>query len=192
MIGSLGGLVFSVSSNKVLTFRDLNISRETRYGTHDTLQGKPKLEFTGENIDEITLVLSWRIENNVNPEKEIQILEQARKRGKVIHFILGGRRVGSGKYVITNITSAPKRIDNRGNFLSVDYSITLREYALQGKPKEAVRKNKNAPVISTNGRKNKTVSKKKVSAISAKKILTPRNLILQSMQDDKIRLNNLM
>lgn len=131
MLGILGKLTFETSSNRMLTFKDLEVSSQTRYGQHDTLQGKPKLEFTGEGLDEIKLKLYWRIEDKVNPTQEIKPLEEQREKGEVISFVLGGEKVGSGFYIIESINKAPKRIDNKGNILAEGFDISLKEYRIQ-------------------------------------------------------------
>lgn len=130
MIGSLGNLVFTASANQFKTFKDINIKDSVRYGRHDTSDGKPRLEFTGENLTSISLSLFWRIEDNVNPEGEIAYLKDAMKSGEILSFLVGGQKIASGRFVVTDISSKPVRIDNMGNMLAVEYGVSLEEYIL--------------------------------------------------------------
>lgn len=146
MIGILGDVSFTVSSKMIRTFTDMGISNSPRYGTHDTLQGKPVLEFIGTNLDEINLNFFFRVEDKLNPLKEIKPLIDSRDKGEVIIFFLGSKKVGSGKFVITQLNSTYKRIDNKGNVLAANFAITLKEYV--------------EPKISATGKKRDTVEKK--------------------------------
>lgn len=130
MIGILGNLTFIASSEKIQTFKDFSISSSVKYGKHDTLQGKPKLEYAGRELDDIKLKFFWRVEDKVNPKEEIKPLLKSMEEGEVLPFLIGGEKVGSGKYVITNIEQNNKRIDNKGNILAVEFDISLQEYSL--------------------------------------------------------------
>ena len=48
-VGCFGGLVFSVDSNKVFTMQDIQGSTGSDWATHNTINGKPKSELTGQN-----------------------------------------------------------------------------------------------------------------------------------------------
>lgn len=137
MIGSLGDFVFTASREQFKTFKDLNLDRETRYGKHDVSDGKPRLEFTQEDTDSISFNLDWSIEDNVNPAAEISYLQDARIKGEVLTFLMGGKKVGSGRYVIKSIKERYKRIDNRGNALAIGFSLSLEEYVMDNNVSES-------------------------------------------------------
>lgn len=129
MIGSLGDFIFTASSEQVKTFKDLTTDKGVRYGSHSTIDGKPRLEFTGPELDSISLKLFWRVEDKVNPVKEIEYLEKALNKGEILTFLIGGKRVGdTGRYIIKSIKNSHTRIDNKGNFLAVEYDLSLEEY----------------------------------------------------------------
>lgn len=136
MIGMLGDLEFVASSNKTQTFQGININQSARYAEHASLQRKPVLEFLGPNIDEIPLKLQWRVEDKINPVAELEKLRKKMFDGEVLTFFLGTKKVGSGKYVITDMSQTYNRIDNKGNVLSVSADITLKEVVEKEKAKE--------------------------------------------------------
>ena len=70
MLGTLGDLTFTVSSNRIFTYKGLSIKSSVRMAQHDSLQTKPTLEFIGEGLDELQVKLDLRIENKVNPYSE--------------------------------------------------------------------------------------------------------------------------
>ena len=49
-VGCFGGLVFSVDSNKVFTMQDIQGSTGSDWATHNTINGKPKSELTGQKL----------------------------------------------------------------------------------------------------------------------------------------------
>lgn len=145
MIGTLGEVSFNCSSEQFKTFKDLSISNSARVGQHDNLQGKPRLEFIAPGLDKVTLKLSWGIEGRVNSLEAIKPLEKARDEGEILLFMLGSKLVGSGRYMVTDISKSKQRIDNRGNVLSADFSITLQEYVVKVDETEEEKKSDSIP-----------------------------------------------
>ena len=75
-LGSWGkDLVFSVSSDKVLTFKKLNREVSSRWASHTPTFGKPKREFLGADLETITLDITLNAFLGVNITKTIKKLE---------------------------------------------------------------------------------------------------------------------
>lgn len=127
MIGILGDLEFVASSNKIRTFQEMGTTQSVRYAEHASLQRKPVLEYIGSNLDEVSLKIQWRIEDKVNPLAEIDKLKKKMDEGEVLPYFLGSRKVGTGKFVITDIPQTYNRVDNYGNVLSVSAEVKLKE-----------------------------------------------------------------
>lgn len=127
MIGILGDLEFVASSNKIHTFQEMSTTQSVRYAEHASLQRKPVLEYIGPNLDEVSLKIQWRIEDKVNPLAEIDKLKKKMDDGEFLPFFLGSRKVGTGKFVITDIPQTYNRVDNHGNVLSVSAEVKLKE-----------------------------------------------------------------
>lgn len=178
MIGSLGPIIFTVSSNKKQTFEGLNRENSNRIATHENLNNKPILEFIGPGLDIVTLNLTWSIEHNLNPDVELQKLRDIRDKGEVIPFILGNKPYGSGKYILKSIGEEQKRIDNKGNILSITFSLTLEEYIENiVKVNKIIPKPKPKPV-STKKATNKITKKKTVKKenTTKNKSITKKNV----------------
>lgn len=183
MIGSLGPVPFVVSSKKMQTFETLTRDNSSRIATHENLQNKPILEFIGPGLDSVQLSLTWSIEHGINPDVEVKKLRDLRDKGEIIPFILGSKPYGSGNYMIENISEESKRIDNRGNTLSITFSISLIEYVknlkkvnkITPKPKMVPQKKKNT--------KKKVVKKKKNTTKSIPKKNTKKKVISNEKYD---------
>ena len=83
-LGSWGkDLVFSVSSDKVLTFKKLGREISSRWASHTPTFGKPKREFLGADLETITLDITLNAFLGVNITKTIKKLESALKIGRI-------------------------------------------------------------------------------------------------------------
>jgi hypothetical protein len=49
-------------------------------------------------------------------------------KGNVSTLVLGGKKYGSYKWVITGVSSTLKRYDNKGNCWAATADVTLKEY----------------------------------------------------------------
>lgn len=132
VIGSFGTVVFEVTPRKINTFTDLEKSNKSRWSEHEIHGKKAKLEFEGAGLIDINYRLLLRVENGINPMKEIAKLEKMNDGGKAASFILGNKPISPNKFVITEISEALKNIDSRGNILSAEVTISLKEY-VEGK-----------------------------------------------------------
>lgn len=93
-IGTLGGVVFSVSTNKVKTFDDLKRTVSARYTSHNRHLKDTLLEFTGNDPDKITFTMSLSVFLGVDPQTEISNLQAAQRAGKIMHLVIGRQNYG--------------------------------------------------------------------------------------------------
>ncbi len=127
VIGSLGGVVFSVSTNQVKTFDGLKCSCSAKYASHNRHLKDTLLEFTGCDPDKITFTMALSAFLGVNPQTEISVLKAAEREGKIMRLIIG--RKSYGNWVITSLSIDYDHIDNKGNILAANVSISLTTYA---------------------------------------------------------------
>ncbi|MDR2946279.1 MAG: phage tail protein [Candidatus Adiutrix sp.] len=55
--GALGPLIFLVSHEQIRTFKDLVRERTIKYAKHDVLEGRPRIQHTGRDLDTVTLTV---------------------------------------------------------------------------------------------------------------------------------------
>lgn len=128
IVGSLGKIVFITSSFYTRTLDDLNIKDTAKWREIDIINGKPKLQFSGMNLTAVTFTMRLSYTLNVNPEKNLKILNDYLKNGTVVQFIMGRKKVGNGKYVIKNIGQARKQFNAFGTVTAIELNIELSEY----------------------------------------------------------------
>ena len=126
MIGSLGGIVFNVSSRQALTFKNLNIEVSPRWGEHNPVMSIPKQEFIGMGAKSLSLTIDLNVGNKINPQEQYEKILTSTNTGEVLPFFLGEKAIGN--FVITNLKIADKIIDNLGRVLVASVSLSLKEY----------------------------------------------------------------
>lgn len=126
MIGSLGEIVFKVSSREILTFKELNIDLSPRWGEHNPVMSIPKQEFIGMGAKVLSFTIDLNIGNKINPQEQYEKLLTSTNKGEILPFFLGEKAIGN--FVITNIKIVYKVIDNKGRVLVGSVSLSLKEY----------------------------------------------------------------
>lgn len=126
-IGTLGDIVFTVSSKKIRTFDELKIDSKTDYAKHTRHNKKPLLEFQYNDTDTASFTMYLSVFEGVNPRKMQKKIDKYRKEGKLLTLIIGGKRYGK-KWVIIDHSKQYERIDNKGNLLVAKSSVSLQEY----------------------------------------------------------------
>lgn len=117
-------------------FQDFSASNETVLSEHPVIEGKPRLQFTGEKLEEITLKFLLH-SSFCNPEKEIEILQNYRRTAEVIPFI-SGEGYNYGDFAVKSINRSLVQTNNEGAIIGIDVDVTLIEVFNPGqKPKSS-------------------------------------------------------
>lgn len=133
-IGNLGSLItFKVGIDKknnlnVLTFNNLSQRVSGRYGTHNIIGNKPKMEFLGPELRTLSFDIILSATHGVRPRKTLEKIEKAIETGEAYTFTLGGSKVGKNKWVITDVSEAWNTIFNKGELVEATLSLSLKEY----------------------------------------------------------------
>ncbi|BAK75382.1 putative phage tail assembly protein, P2 GpU family [Pseudogulbenkiania sp. NH8B] len=122
MFALLGEIQFELITH----FDGLEINRATKYARHEVLDGKPILQRTGEELDELTIELAFH-EYYCDPEAELKKLDEARRAGKSMPLIWG-HGVIEGQFVIEKIRVTEQTATQFGKVTSLSASVSLLEY----------------------------------------------------------------
>lgn len=129
LIGNLGKLItFEVSSDKVLTFKNLSQTVTGRWTTHAPIGKKPKPEFLGAGQRTISLTIYLSVNHGVKPRKTIEKIEKAVEKGKPNPLVIGGKKIGSNEWVITEMSETWGEIIKDGTLVSASLTLSLAEY----------------------------------------------------------------
>lgn len=128
-IGNLGKLiVFEVSANRVLTFDGLTQSVKGRWTVQNPILGKPYPEFLGPGQRTISLSIYLSAMHGVKPRKTMERIEKAIEQGTPYKLVIGGKKVGSNKWVITDMSESWGEIIRGGKLAAASLTLNLAEY----------------------------------------------------------------
>lgn len=129
LIGNLGSLItFEVSSDKVLTFNNLNQTVKGRWATHSLIGSKPMPEFLGPDLRSITFQIFVTVEHGVSPRVTMERIENAAETGTPYPLVIGGRLIGKNQWRVTQMSEAWGAVIRGGIIASANLSVTLEEY----------------------------------------------------------------
>lgn len=127
LIGTWGTIVFSVKPTEIKTFDNLKWAIGAKYTTHTRHLKEPLLEFTGVDVETLSLTMFFSAYLGVNPKKELDKLVSAVREGKVHRLVIGTDNYG--KFVIEKLSNNLEKIDNRGNLLVATVTVSMKSYA---------------------------------------------------------------
>lgn len=128
-IGNLGNLiVFEVSSKKVLTFGKMTKAVKGRWTNHAAIGNKPVSEFLGPDQGNVSLSIFLTVNHGVRPRKTIEKIENAIESGTPLSFVIGGKKIGSNRWVITDMSETWDEIIQDGILVSAHLTLNLAEY----------------------------------------------------------------
>ena len=126
MIGTFGNIVFETSADKVLTFDGFVRKGSAQFAEHPVIDGKTKLQHTGDGLDEVSFSVKLSASLGVNPSNEIEKLREIKAAGDPKKLIMGMKVIGD--FVLTSVEDAWDRVDNLGNIFVSTVNLTLKEY----------------------------------------------------------------
>jgi hypothetical protein len=127
-IGSLGDIVFEVSSREVRTFKDYKRTTKARYQSHEIIGLKPILEYIGPDGEEISFTMQFSVSLGVEPVDETNKIRELCEKGEAMYFVLGNETIGANQWIIESVGESVDTIDNSGRVIVTQIDVTLKEY----------------------------------------------------------------
>ncbi|MBF0482005.1 MAG: phage tail protein [Desulfovibrionaceae bacterium] len=122
MYAQLGEVAFDL----ITYFDGLEASRECTYAEHAVIEGKPKLQYTGDGLETLTINLVFHA-TYCTPEDEIKKLRDMMAQHKAQPLIFGDGTY-KGRYVVTALTETARSTDSQGRLLDLVAKISLKEH----------------------------------------------------------------
>lgn len=126
-IGTFGEVVFEASAERVRTWQSFQRANSARVTAHEVLEEKPRLEFLGPGLDEITLQVRLDVSFGIDPSTEIDILRDVRDKGAAKLLVIGGKNIG--RFALESIEEEWRTIDHAGRLIQAVVTLKLKEYA---------------------------------------------------------------
>tara|TARA_R110000782_G_scaffold123923_3_gene215425 strand:- start:1089 stop:1946 length:858 start_codon:yes stop_codon:yes gene_type:complete len=106
-------------------FSSFSHERGVNYAQHELINGKPRLQAVGDNLDTISFSMYLHSEFT-DPESDIEVLRTAMQEREVLPLILGNGRV-LGFFVIPSFSQSNSFTDPVGNLIETTLNIELLE-----------------------------------------------------------------
>lgn len=128
-IGHFGEtIMFMVKEGKVFTFSNLTRTVSGRWATHSSINKREKTEFLGPALASNTMTIILDASLGVKPLKVIKEIEKAVHKGIAEHLVIGGKKISTNKYRITEMSEAWDVILNDGALYKATLNLTFEEY----------------------------------------------------------------
>lgn len=122
MFALLGNIEFTVTAG----INGLEQRSSANWVEHARIQGKPRLQWVGEGLDEITLSIELHPMLG-DPEKRWQALREAKSKHEPLVLVLGNGDY-LGPQVVADLNLQHRRMSETGQLTAATVQLTLREY----------------------------------------------------------------
>lgn len=127
ILGKWGNIKFQVSEKKRRTFTGLSWETSIRFNTKDRKKKVSKVRFQGIDPDKFSFSMRLSVFAGLNPLKEIKKIDKLARKGKANNLIIGGKKYGHNKLVITGISKELQYFDNKGNLWVAVIKVNMEE-----------------------------------------------------------------
>ena len=127
-VGKWNGIKFKTNAKKLFTFGDMERTYSAEWKEHPIIGKRPKMEYTGIGMDEITINVILDGEFGVKPRNMLKKFRTAAKKGIAAYFYVGGKKVVSNKMYIGSGAERWKEIWNKGELVKATATLTFKEY----------------------------------------------------------------
>lgn len=135
----------------VISVTTLDSRHGANYAEHALIGGKPRLQWVGDVLDELSLKLLFH-RQFCNPNVEVLVLKQAVARHEAQPLVLGnGDHLGW--FVPTELSVTTTHTTDDGTLLACEVSLTLKEHALPPVLKEQAANKPPLAAVSRDGKK---------------------------------------
>lgn len=117
---------FLVSPKKIVPLRNLTTSFALKAEENNDTSGTPTTNTRGRELQSITLETTYMTAAGVNPRAQIK--EWYELIGGTYPLYIGGERFGPELMQLEKVDVSNVILDDLGRFISVDLSISLKEY----------------------------------------------------------------
>ena len=112
-------------------FSAFSRSGSALYAEHQLLEGKPRLQKTGNSLNEISISIRLHV-SFCKPDEELNVLKTFRDEGEVLVLQYGNGQI-VGSFVILSIEDTVEEADAEGNIFSYLVNFNLKEYVTNNK-----------------------------------------------------------
>lgn len=127
-VGNWGSAIkFQTSDQKILTFNKMKRKASVQTSKHNMINGKPKVEFHGPDLQSITFTIELNALLGVKPKKIESKLIKNLNNGTIAPLVIGGKSI-CRKAMLTGLSSSYNIVLKKGEIFSMNIDVTMTEY----------------------------------------------------------------
>lgn len=119
-------LLGEIALDLITYFEGMEFKFGADYAEHALIEGKPRLQWTGDKLDEATWSLVFH-GGFCDPERELLKLKQAIARHEALPLVFANGDY-KGWFVPTEVSVTAQQTMTDGTFIWIEAKLTLREY----------------------------------------------------------------
>lgn len=127
-VGSLGDIVFTVSSETIKTLNGYSRTVQANISTHTRHGGTDLVEHSGDKPEETSFNIRLSSALGVSPEETERQIEQYVTKGTPVYLMLGTAKIGRYKWLVKKCKSTAKHYAGTGEVIDMELSLSLVEY----------------------------------------------------------------
>lgn len=105
----------------------LDSSSASSYAEHKTVESMPRLQWVGEELEELSLDIMLHVSFS-NPAADLAQLQAARKAHQAMALVFGNG-YHAGYFVITKLSKSPKQLAADGSIIAIELKLQLKQWA---------------------------------------------------------------
>lgn len=122
MYAQLGNIIFE----GLIGFDTLDLKHSANYAEMPVIDGRPKLQRIGTNLDDLKLTIKFHV-GFCNPEEKVNELMAVWETGEILPFITGAGVV-IGEFVLIDVNRTHDQLDGNGQIIGVTIDISLKQH----------------------------------------------------------------
>ena len=127
-IGNFGtDIVFEVSSNKILTFKNYSETIGSRWADHAVQGSKPRSEFLGAELMTVNMTVERSAAHGVSPWQTREKIKTAIINGALYSLVIGGKQVSPNLFKIISAQDTFDQVLNDGKILKITMNLSFKE-----------------------------------------------------------------
>ena len=127
-IGCLGDIIFTVSSEQIETFKNMQWSGSARYSKHKRHLSNSLTEFTGVDPDAMSFDMTLSAYLGVDTMAELVKIWTYERKGQPLPLVIGEKAYGKYRWCIEDHKIKMEHYDKTGNLSGATVSVSLLEY----------------------------------------------------------------
>lgn len=120
------GIRFIVSNDKTMLLNDIKESNSASTATHEALSRRQKVQWVSYDASELSLTVVFDSMICKKPYNEYMKLKDL--IGHVSYFLIGNKRIGYHRWMLTSLSGAYERIVPRGGISRIEANLKFTEY----------------------------------------------------------------